>query len=177
MMLSDKTIREMLTSGTLVIDPAPKDQQLQPASVDLTLGTEFLSPYDDTRMTGRAVYTLLPGECIIATTAERVEIPTDVVARVEGKSSWGRKFLMVHSTAGFIDPGFRGQITLELKNLSMVSIALSTGCTIAQVSFQWLNTPAERPYGSEGLGSHYQDQSGATASAAQESPYAIDWPR
>lgn len=165
-MLSDATIKRMLkNANNLVIDPMPADHQLQPASVDLRLGGQFLSPYGGGEIR-QSHYTILPNECVLATTFERVEIGAGLVARVEGKSSWGRKFLMVHSTAGFIDPGFKGQITLELKNLSNVMITLPVGCMIAQISFQWLDGAAERPYGTAGLNSHYQNQIGVAASAS-----------
>lgn len=164
-MLCDATIVELLNSKTLTIEPWPSGSQIQPASVDLTLGDQFLSPYDDHVEQREGVYTIVPNECLLATTAERVELPAHIVGRVEGKSSWGRRFLMVHSTAGFIDPGFRGQITLELKNLSTMPILLTVGAPIAQISFQLLDRPAVKPYGSPGLNSHYQDQVGVTGSA------------
>lgn len=166
MILSDISIRHLRESGSIVITPAPKDHQLQPASVDLRLGGEFLSPYSDGPIYALSgAYALVPGECILATTLERIELSGDLVARVEGKSTWGRRFLMVHSTAGFIDPGFKGQITLELTNLSKVSILLPVGCLIAQISFQRTDRKVCRPYGSEGLASRYQNQVGPTAPA------------
>lgn len=166
MILSDKTIKRMLDDKTLAIDPAPSDVQLQPASVDVRLGTEWLSPYDDEddRLNQKS-YLLMPGECILATTLEYVEIPDFLVARVEGRSSWGRKFIQVHSTAGFIDPGFCGNITLELTNLSSVSQLLRAEDTIAQLTFELVDQAVERPYGSQGLNSQYQDQLGVVASA------------
>lgn len=166
-LLSDWSIRRALESGALVIDPPPSDERIQPASVDLTLGDSFRCPYADHSFTvdDGIYYTVVPGEVILATTAERVEIPSSMAARVEGKSSFGRQFLMVHATAGFIDPGFKGQITLELANLSRVSIPLRVGEPICQISFTFLDWPSTRPYGSEGLSSHYQGQVGATPSA------------
>lgn len=162
MILSDRTIRKCLSNGILAIVPEPGDAQIQPASVDLKLANEFLDPWTKAR-TVPGWFSLAPGQCVLATTLERVKIPPNMVARVEGKSSWGRQFLMVHSTAGFIDPGFDGQITLELKNLSdSEPLLLKAGCYIAQVSFQWLDEPADRPYGSTGLNSHYQGQTGVT---------------
>jgi dCTP deaminase len=148
----------------IVIEPEPKDWQLQPASVDLTLGSDFLSPYENGHVRHKEYYTILPGECILATTVERIEVPDDLVARVEGKSSWGRKFIIVHATAGYIDPGFRGNITLELTNLSRTLVSLPVGSPIIQVSFQWVDQPVIRPYGTPALGSHYQDQDGVTGS-------------
>src|SRR5436190_16277383 len=126
MMLSDGTIKAMLRDGDIGIDPAPPYSAIQPASVDLRLGGDFMRiglfggadrpiPF---RLSDGEQLTTAPGECVLACTAETVRVPAHLVARVEGKSSWGRRFLMVHSTAGFIDPGFYGQITLELKNLS-----------------------------------------------------------
>jgi dCTP deaminase len=163
--LSDRTIRRLLQYREIVIDPSPSEWQIQPASVDLTLGPDFLSPYDNDPKHLPGSYTILPGECVLGTTIERIEIPDWLVGRVEGKSSWGRKFLMIHSTAGFIDPGFKGNITLEFVNLSKVSQVLPIGEPIAQVSFTLTDQKVERPYGSEGLNSHYQNQQSVTASA------------
>lgn len=164
MICSDKTIRKQMVKGRIVIDPDPYDWQLQPASVDLTLADQWLSPYTDGEPLRQGRYLLGPGECILARTTETITIPDDMVARVEGKSSWGRKFLMVHSTAGFIDPGFHGTITLELVNLSAVSQMVMAGDSVVQISFSWVDHPVERPYGSPGLGSHYQDQHDVTPS-------------
>lgn len=168
-MLSDGTIRALLDNRTLVIDPPPTPQMIQPASVDLTLGASFCV----LSWRGRRTETILldsdgyfelnSHECALACTAETVELPGHIMARVEGKSTWGRRFLMIHSTAGFIDPGFRGQITLELKNLSPMPLKLPIYQPIAQISFDYLDAPALRPYGSPGLGSKYQGQTGVTA--------------
>ncbi len=167
-MLSDNNIRAMLDSGEIVIDPLPKDESIQPASIDLHLGSSFIqitaSGDIPSRLEPEHSLSLYPGECFLGTTVETITVPPSVVARVEGKSSLGRLFLMVHSTAGFIDPGFTGEITLELKNMSPRIIQLDVGQPIAQISFQLLDTPADRPYGTAGLGSHYQHQRGATAS-------------
>lgn len=165
MILSDKSIRANLQTGAIHIDPPPMDWQIQPASVELTLAADFLSPYENDPVHYPDAYTILPGECVLATTVERIELGRRIVGRVEGKSSWGRRFLMVHSTAGFIDPGFKGTITLELVNLSQVSQVLPVGTAIAQISFQAVDQAVERPYGSNGLNSHYQNQNGVTASA------------
>jgi dCTP deaminase len=165
LILSDRSIRKELLLGELVIDPMPLDWQIQPASVELTLGDEFLSPYEEEPVHYSGLRTILPGECLLATTREWIEVPFDLVGRVEGKSSWGRRFLMIHSTAGFIDPGFHGNITLELVNLSRVSQALPVGDPICQISFQRTDTEVQRPYGSDGLDSHYQDQLGVTPSS------------
>lgn len=164
MQLSDTDITLALAAGQLVIEPYdPAD--LQPASVDLHLGPDviwfFRGEPQDVRI---SAYTIDPGELILASTAERIEIDNGHVGRVEGKSSWARKGLLPHVAAGFIDPGFRGNITLEILNVSKVPILLEPGVAIAQIAFMRLLTPATRPYGSPGLGSHYQDSVGVVAS-------------
>lgn len=165
-MLSDSTIRKLVRDRHITLDPPPEDQAYQPASVDLRLGRSFRSEDGqecEVPMTGEFNAIVIgPGECALACTRECVGLPADIVGRVEGKSSWGRCFLMVHSTAGFIDPGFCGQITLELKNLGSRPVVVPLGTYIAQISFQYLDQPAARPYGCEALGSHYQNQLGAT---------------
>jgi dCTP deaminase len=164
MILSDKTLRKMMFKGAIVIDPEPEDWQIQPASIDLTVGRGFMSPYNDI-VVDQDYYLLGAGECLLGTTAQYIEVPDDMVARVEGKSSWGRKFLQVHATAGYIDPGFAGNVTLELTNLANVSHMITVGEAIAQISFEWVDQPVTRPYGSDGLNSHYQNQDGVTRSA------------
>lgn len=168
MILSDITIADALARGEIVIDPPPEPWQFQPASIELTLANEFMSPYEEQLVHHNGFYTILPGECILARTEQKITLDSRTVGRVEGKSSWGRRFLMIHSTAGFIDPGFSGSLTLELVNLSRVSQCLPVGEAIAQISFQWTNRPVTRPYGTPGLGSHYQFQS-------QVKPSAIPW--
>ena len=139
------------------------DWQVQPASLDVRLGPEFVEHPSGSRLyvTPDAAYSLMPGDCVLGSLVEAVAIPDNAVARVEGKSTWARHFLTVHS-AGFIDPGFRGDITLELKNDGKLPLILEPGRSIAQLSFLWLAAPAGRPYGSDGLGSHYQYQKGPT---------------
>jgi dCTP deaminase len=140
------------------------EAQIQPASIDVRLAEEFKE------IDGEPFYMITrgghiePGECLLGSLVERVNVPANMVARIEGKSSWARRFLTVHS-AGYIDPGFHGDITLELKNDSPKSIPLQPGVLIAQVSFSLLTEDALRPYGSPGLGSHYQNQKGPTCAA------------
>lgn len=143
------------------------DSQIQPASLDVRLGPEFILHPEENRLiiTGDGYYALLPGDCVLASLVEAVSLDDTVVARVEGKSTWARQFLTVQS-AGFIDPGFTGDITLELKNDGKTNLLLVPGMRIAQISFQWLAAPAARPYGSEGLDSHYQYQRGPNPSNA-----------
>ena len=178
--LSDATIVELVEQGRIRIDPW--DQGLvQPASVDLRLGDSFrvfhnhrASAIDlrdpPTNLTepivieGDEPFVIHPGEFCLGATLERITLPDDIVARIEGKSSLGRLGLIVHATAGFCDPGWSGTLTLELNNLTRVPIKLYRGLAIAQLSFMTLDAPAERPYGHAELGSHYQGQSAATES-------------
>jgi dCTP deaminase len=178
--LSDGTIRRLVDEGRLAIEPWD-DARVQPASVDLRLGDSFrvfhnhrvtaIDLRDPPRdLTEEVVvpegdpFAVHPGEFVLGRTLETVRIPEDIVARIEGKSSLGRLGLIVHATAGFVDPGFRGSLTLEITNLTRVPIKLYAGLPIAQLSFMALDAPAEQPYGSESLGSHYQGQMAATES-------------
>ncbi|HWH08430.1 MAG TPA: dCTP deaminase [Candidatus Thermoplasmatota archaeon] len=190
MILSDRDIRERLARGDLVVDPLDDpDVQVQPASVDLRLGSEFLAfrnphiPYLDTRGGSVEAYTerivipeggmfiLHPGEFVLGTTLERVRIPDDLVAKVEGRSSLGRLAVVVHATAGFVDPGFEGHITLELSNLGRVPVALHPGMRVSQIALHQMASPAERPYGHPTRNSKYQGQRGPVASRiSRESP-------
>lgn len=182
MILSDRDILARLAKGDLVVDPLDDPAvQVQPASVDLRLGDEFLVfrhtsiPFIDPALEAKDSYTepvrvardgtfiLHPGEFALGTTHERVQIPPDLVARVDGRSSLGRLAVVVHSTAGFIDPGFRGRITLELSNLGRIPVALRPMMRVCQLSFETMTSPAERPYGAA-RGSKYQDQTGPVAS-------------
>jgi dCTP deaminase len=178
--LSDGTIRRLVEEGRITIDPWDAGM-VQPASVDLRLGRSFRVfhnhklPAIDLAEPPQGVTELVeidadqsfvihPGEFVLGTTEEWVELPDDIVARIEGKSSLGRLGLIVHATAGFVDPGFKGTLTLEITNLTRVPIKLYAGIAIAQLSFMALDQPAERPYGSPELGSHYQGQVAATES-------------
>lgn len=159
MMLSDSDIAASIATGHLLISPYDP-QRLQPASLDVCLGSNFVSQGNSATLFD--TFRLPPHTLILGHTMEYVRLPADLAARVEGKSTWGRRGLQVHLTAGFIDPGFYGQVTLELMNLSAEPLWLPIGTPIAQLSFHRLSSPAERPYGSPGLGSHYQGQTGAT---------------
>jgi dCTP deaminase len=178
--LSDGTIRRLVDEGRIVIRPW-NPELVQPASIDLRLGDSFRVFHNfrasviDLRdgppanlteevVAGEEGFVIHPGEFCLGRTEEWVELPEDVVARIEGKSSLGRLGLIVHATAGFIDPGWKGTLTLELNNLTRVPIKLYPGLLIAQLSFMALDRPAERPYGSPELGSHYQGQVAATES-------------
>ena len=179
--LSDRDIRRVLESGRVVIRPyAPAD--LQPSSVDLHLDASFRVfrnnryPFIDVRalqpdvtelirIEGDEPFILHPGEFVLGQTLEWVELPDDLVARLEGKSSLGRLGLLIHSTAGYVDPGWKGTLTLELSNVANLPIALYAGMRIGQISFFEMSSPVERPYGSPSLGSKYQGQSEPTASA------------
>jgi dCTP deaminase len=180
MILSDRSIREALATGRIVIDPLD-EACIQPSSVDLRLDHYFrvfrnhTAPVIDVKQDMRhltelvevpddGVFLLHPGEFALGSTLERVALADDLVSRVEGKSSLGRLGLLIHSTAGFIDPGFDGHITLELSNVANLPITLYPGMRIGQVSFLNMTTPAEHPYGSGPLGSKYQGQRGPTPS-------------
>jgi dCTP deaminase len=178
--LSDGTIRRLVEAGRITIEPWDPGL-IQPASIDLRLGDSFrvfhnhrASAIDlrepPTNLTEQVnvdegdPFVIHPGEFCLGRTLEYVELPDDIVARIEGKSSLGRLGLIVHATAGFCDPGWKGTLTLELNNLTRVPIKLYPGLPIAQLSFMTLDAPAQRPYGHEDLGSHYQGQVDATES-------------
>ena len=179
--LSDRDIRAELGAGRVVIRPYdPAD--LQPSSVDLHLDRTFRvfrnnrSPYIDVRspqpdltellrIADDEPFVLHPGEFVLGQTIEWVELPDDLVARLEGKSSLGRLGLLIHSTAGYVDPGWKGTLTLELSNVANLPIALYAGMRIGQISFFRMSSAVERPYGSPELGSKYQGQAEPTASA------------
>lgn len=180
MIFSDRTIKEAVAAGRIVIDPYD-EAMVQPSSVDLRCDAAFRvfenhryalidpkAPQEDLTNRVEAVpdhpFILHPGEFVLGSTLEIIGLADDVVARLEGKSSLGRIGLLIHSTAGFIDPGFCGQVTLELSNVAGLPIAIYPGMKIGQVSFYQLSTPAERPYGSPGMSSKYQGQTGPTPS-------------
>jgi dCTP deaminase len=178
--LSDRTIRRLLAEGRIEIDPLD-ESLIQPSSVDVRADRYFRVfhnaryPYIDVKepmedltelveVDGDQAFILHPGEFVLGSTLERVRLPDDLVARLEGKSSLGRLGLLIHSTAGFIDPGWNGQVTLELSNVSNLPITIYPGMKIGQVSFVQLTEPAESPYGSGDIGSKYQDQKGPVPS-------------
>ena len=165
-MLNDWDIRMAVYNGRLRVLPAPADMAYQPASLDITLGDIEGDPCACHMCTddGEIRWRIHPGQFILGSTMETVTMSDDLAARVEGKSSLGRLGLAVHITAGFIDPGFSGQITLEFKNMGNEEIMLRRGQYVAQLSFHQLTGKARRPYGSAGLGSHYQNQEGITPS-------------
>jgi len=189
MMLSDVDIKRRLEDGDLVIEPlADPDLQIQPATVDVRLGQKFrtfnngnISCVDPMNEGMPDQYTtevdieedgdfiLHAGEFVLGTLRERVEIPPDLVAHLNGRSSMGRLGIVVHATAGVVDPGFQGELTLELSNLGNSPVALHPDMRIAQLSFQKLQTPAERPYG-HARSSKYQNQLGPQASRLQIDP-------
>jgi dCTP deaminase len=179
--LSDRDIRAAIEAGEVRVDPYdPRD--LQPSSVDLHLDRSFRvfrnnryafidvrTPQPDLtellRIDDDEPFILHPGEFVLGQTVEWVELPTNLVARLEGKSSLGRLGLLIHSTAGYVDPGWKGNLTLELSNVANLPIALYYGMRIGQISFFRMSSPVDRPYGSAELGSKYQGQSEPTASA------------
>src|SRR5437870_5857271 len=179
MVLSDRTIARLLAEGRIEIDPYD-DSLLQPSSVDVRVDRYFRVfhnsryPYIDVREEQEDLTELVevddrafifhPGEFVLGSTLERLRLPDDVVARLDGKSSLGRLGLLIHSTAGFIDPGWDGHVTLELSNVANLPVTIYPGMKIGQISFVQLSEPAATPYGSDALGSKYQDQRGPTPS-------------
>jgi dCTP deaminase len=177
--LSDRTIRRLLDEGRIEIEPYD-ESLLQPSSVDVRVDRYFRVfhnaryPFIDVREPQEDLtelveadtgpFILHPGEFVLGSTLERIRLPDDLVARLEGKSSLGRLGLLIHSTAGFIDPGWDGHVTLELSNVANLPITIYPGMKIGQLSFVQLSEPAESPYGSGGLGSKYQGQKGPTPS-------------
>ncbi|MGK2957379.1 MAG: dCTP deaminase [Acidimicrobiales bacterium] len=180
MILSDHTIRKEIEAGRIIIDPLD-DNCIQPSSVDLHIDRYFRVFRNHTmgiidvkqdleeltelvEINEEDVFMLHPGEFVLGSTAERVALPDDLVARLEGKSSLGRLGLLIHSTAGFVDAGWDGHLTLELSNVATLPITLYPGMKIGQISFLTMTTPADRPYGSSSLGSKYRGQRGPTPS-------------
>jgi dCTP deaminase len=178
--LSDRDIRAEIEAGRIVIDPFIPDA-VQPSSVDLHLDRRFRVfrnsryPFIDVRadqpdmtelveIAGDEPFILHPGEFVLGSTFERVGVPNDLVARLEGKSSLGRLGLLIHSTAGYVDPGWEGNLTLELSNVANLPITLYDGMKIGQISFQRLSSPAEVAYGEASIGSKYRGQRDPTAS-------------
>jgi dCTP deaminase len=179
-LLSDRDIRVEIDKGRVVLDPYDAEM-VQPSSVDIRLDRYFrvfenhryphidpaLDQPDLTRAVepaGEEPFILHPGEFVLGSTYEMVTLPDDIAARLEGKSSLGRLGLLTHSTAGFIDPGFSGHVTLELSNVATLPIKLWPGMKIGQFCFFRLSSPAEHPYGSAATGSRYQGQGGPTQS-------------
>jgi len=178
--LSDRTIRTEIEAGRIAIEPFDPGL-VQPSSVDVRVDRRFRVfhnaryPYIDVRapmdgltelveMEGDEPFILHPGEFVLGQTLERVTLPDDLVARLEGKSSLGRLGLLIHSTAGFVDAGFSGNLTLELSNVANLPITLYHGMPIGQISFMRMDGPVDNPYGSRASGSKYQGQAEPTAS-------------
>jgi dCTP deaminase len=184
--LSDRSLREQLEAGRIVIDPLD-ESLIQPSSIDVRIShlfrvfrnhtrgiidvkqdtrdlTELVEIPVDEHGVGNDPFMLHPGEFVLGSTLERIAVPNDLVGRVEGKSSLGRLGLLIHSTAGFIDAGFDGHITLELANVASLPITLYPGMKIGQVSFMQMTSPADQPYGAGARGSKYQGQHGPTPS-------------
>ena len=182
-MLSDRDIKRYIADGAITLEPFDAEL-IQPASVDIKLDNNFRTftnsrhpvipadnpPADLTQLVhvcDNEQFILHPGEFVLASTIEYLTLGDNIAARLEGKSSMGRIGLMIHSTAGFIDPGFEGQITLELSNVARLPLALTPRMKIGQLSFIELSSPCEFPYGSPKLGSKYQHQQGPTPSRTE----------
>jgi dCTP deaminase len=179
MVLSDRTIARLLAEGRIEIDPYDA-ALLQPSSVDVRVDRYFrvfrnnLYPFIDVKQNQEELtelveiddepFILHPGEFVLGSTLERVRLPDDIVGRLDGKSSLGRLGLLIHSTAGFIDPGWDGHVTLELSNVANLPITIYREMKIGQLSFVQMTEPADAPYGSGAIGSKYQGQKGPTPS-------------
>ncbi|MBN9105172.1 MAG: dCTP deaminase [Propionibacteriaceae bacterium] len=185
MLLSDRDIRAEVDAGRIVLDPWDAEM-VQPASIDVRLDRyfrlfdnhryPFIDPAEEQPELTRLVevasdepFILHPGEFVLASTYEVITLPDDIAARLEGKSSLGRLGLLTHSTAGFVDPGFTGHVTLELSNVATLPIKLWPGMKVGQFCFFRLSSPAEHPYGTGPYGNRYQGQRGPTASRSFES--------
>ena len=184
MLLSDRSIKEAIRQGRIVIRPYFEDC-IQPSSIDIHLDRKFLlfnrakhgvidvKQKQDGLITAVEIkedepFILHPGEFVLGSTLESIKLPNDIAGRIEGKSSLGRLGLLIHSTAGYVDPGWEGNLTLELSNVSPLPITLYYKMKIGQISFTQMTTPVDKPYGSKGLGSHYQGQKVPVASKFYE---------
>ncbi|MGH2730886.1 MAG: dCTP deaminase [Actinomycetota bacterium] len=184
MILSDRDILAAIKDGRVGIEPFD-EADVQPSSVDLHVDRYFRTfhnaryPYIDVKkpmdeltelieVTEGEAFILHPGEFVLGSTREYVRLPDDLVARLEGKSSLGRLGLLIHSTAGFVDAGYEGHLTLELSNVANLPITIYPGMKIGQVSFFQMTSPATNPYGSSAIGSKYQGQTGPTPSRYYE---------
>ena len=164
MILSDKDIDHIIKSGKAFLVNPYNEEMLQPASIDLTLGEELRTIHGKCIDLTQDSYKLKPNEFILGCTSETIHVPRDLMARVEGKSSIARLGVAIHITAGFIDPNYTGQITLEIKNMSDKPFELIHGDSICQIVFETLSSPCMRPYGSAELGSKYQNSKGCVTS-------------
>ncbi len=188
--MSDRDIRASIESGQIGLEPLEMGL-LQPSSIDVRLDRffrlfdnhkyAFIDPAEQQDELTRLIevdpaepFILHPGEFVLGSTYEFVTLPDDVAARLEGKSSLGRLGLLTHSTAGFVDPGFKGHVTLELSNVATLPIKLWPGMKIGQLCFFKLTSPSEHPYGSEKYSSRYQGQRGPTASRSYKNFYRTD---
>jgi dCTP deaminase len=190
MLMSDRDIRASIEAGLIGLEPLELGL-LQPSSIDVRLDRffrlfdnhkyAFIDPAEQQDELTRLIevdpsepFILHPGEFVLGSTYEFVTLPDDVAARLEGKSSLGRLGLLTHSTAGFVDPGFKGHVTLELSNVATLPIKLWPGMKIGQLCFFKLTSPSEHPYGSEKYASRYQGQRGPTASRSYKNFYRTD---
>ena len=184
MIFSDRSIKEAIASGRITVTPYT-EEFVQPSSIDLRVDRYFrvfenhkysmIDPRKRQEDLTKIVevppgepFVLHPGEFVLGATLERITLGNDVVARLEGKSSLGRIGLLIHSTAGFVDPGFDGHLTLELSNVASLPIAIYPGMKIGQISYYLMTTEAENPYGSSEAGSRYQGQRGPTPSKVHQ---------
>lgn len=185
--LSDIDIKKALDEEKIVIDPIIDEKQIQPSSVDLRIGNKFkgfkiitkpfIDPFDETDLESymeeitideKQPFIIHPGEFTLATTYETIKLPSDIVARVEGRSSIGRLGITMHVTAGYIDPGFEGKITLEISNIGKMPVALYPGQRVCQIVFETMTSPSVKPYGHKSRDSKYMNQEGPQVSKIKQ---------
>ena len=185
--LSDKDLKNYISKGKITIDPLESEKQIQPSSIDLRMGNEFKTfklirkPYIDPKdeeeiasymesiiIDDEEPFIIHPNEFALATTHEYVKVPDDLVARVEGRSSMGRLGVTMHVTAGFIDPGFEGRITLEISNIGTMPVALYPGQRVCQLVFETMTSPSEKPYGHPDRNSKYMGQQSPESSRIKQ---------
>lgn len=185
--LSDKDLKNHISKGKISIDPLKSEKQIQPSSIDLRMGNEFktfklirkpyIDPKDEEEIASymesiiideNDAFIIHPNEFALATTYEYVKVPDDLVARVEGRSSMGRLGVTMHVTAGFIDPGFEGKITLEISNIGTMPVALYPGQRVCQIVFETMTSPSEKPYGHPDRNSKYMKQQSPESSKIKE---------
>ncbi|WP_304124734.1 dCTP deaminase [Methanosphaera cuniculi] len=185
--LSDIDIKKALDEKKIIIDPLKDEKQIQPSSVDLRIGNKFkgfkiitkpfIDPFDEVDLESymeevtidkKQPFIIHPGEFTLATTYETVKLPSDIVARVEGRSSIGRLGITMHVTAGYIDPGFEGKITLEISNIGKMPVALYPGQRVCQIVFETMTSPSVEPYGHHTRDSKYMNQKGPQVSKIKQ---------
>jgi len=168
-LLSDGTLKKLIEEGELGIDPEPDEIQYQPGSIDFRLGDNYSNEHTGEIYNNVDKMVIEPGKFYLSHTQEVIEVPDDLSVMISGRSSFGRKGLIIHATAGWVDAGFKGDVTLEIFNLSNTPIVIAPGQRVGQMMFFKMDAPAEEPYG-EKKDSKYQEQRGPTESRIEKDP-------